>query len=289
MTTARRFLPVVFLVVLTTACTTIEPAARLASSAAPAETNFDHSLFDGVLQRFVDADGGVDYTALLQDRADLDAYYAALAQASPDSHPLLFPDEDARLAYWINAYNATVLVAVLDHYPIESVKDVNPTALFFVPRLVGFFLLQRVILGGQKTNFYDLENEIIRERFADPRIHFALNCASASCPRLARRAFSAHDLQAQLQAEAVFFVSEQRNVDIDAQHHEITLSSIFDWYESDFVDFMKTEHPDADATLGGYLRLYLTPERAGSLDACRSCTVEFAAYDWSLNDQRQAD
>jgi hypothetical protein len=271
----------------TAACTTIQVSS--AAPAAPTIARFDHAPFDADLQRHVDGRGRVDYAGLERDRADLDAYYASLAQVSPDSHPDLFPDDDARLAYWVNAYNASAIVAVLTHYPIDSVKDVNPKTLFFLPRVTGFFLLQRITLGGDKTSLYELENEIVRKRFADPRIHFALNCASASCPRLPRRAFTAEALQLQLEHETLFFMSEARNVSIDSEAGEILVSSILDWYESDFVEWMKAEHPAAEATPVGYVRAHLAPEKRSELDACASCKVRFADYDWTLNDQRLSD
>jgi hypothetical protein len=271
------------------ACTSIEAPSPADAAAAPPTSTFDHSLFDGILQRHVDEHGRVDYSALQSDRADLDAYYGALARVSPDSHPQLFNDDDARLAYWINAYNASAMIAVLNDYPIESVKDVNPAALFFVPRVTGFFLLRRVTLGAKQTNLYDLENGIIRKRFAEPRIHFALNCASASCPRLPRRAFTADGLQAELERETRLFVSEPRNFGVDPDDQEIVLSAIFDWYEEDFVQWMKAEHPAAEPTLASYVRLQGPPERVHALDACQGCRIVFADHDWTLNDQRLAD
>jgi hypothetical protein len=280
--------PLVIALVLTglgVGCTTI-PAERgpgPAPDAIPAP--FDHALLDAVLAAHVDDRGRVDYAGLARDRADLDAYYARLAAVSPDSHPALFPTEADRLAYWINAYNATVIVVVLHHYPIASVRDVGYPMFFFYP-LAGFFYVQRVELGGERTNLYDLENRIIRGRFDDPRIHFALNCASISCPRLPARAFHPETLDAQLDAETRRFVSEARNVDVDPEAREVTLSAIFDWYEDDFTGWLSRHRPDHDPTLPGYVSLYLSPERARALAGCGDCETRFADYDWGLNDQR---
>ena len=268
------------------ACTTIPAPEAVDPSLAAPERTFSHEKLDRVLEQYVDEHGRVDYTGLGQDRVLLDAYYAELAAASPDSHPDLFPTEDARLAYWINAYNAAVIETVLFHYPIGSVKDVRSNALFFLPRLAGFFYLQRVTLGGKKTNLYDLENGLIRKRFPEPRIHFALNCASISCPRLPRHAFHGETLQAELAAETALFMSEERNVEIDLEDREITISSIFDWYDEDFTKWMEVHHPDQPATLLGYVALHLTPERAAELARCDDCELEFREYDWGLNDQR---
>lgn len=268
------------------ACTTVPAPTQTSPSLAAPRATFSQARLDEVLARFVDDRGRVDYAGLSRDALVLDAYYAELAGASPDSHPDLFATEDARLAYWINAYNASAIETVLYHYPIESVKDVRSSALFFLPKLSGFFLLQRVELGGEKTNLYDLENKLIRKRFSEPRVHFALNCASISCPRLPRRAFHAETLQDELETETYRFVSEERNVDIDPDDGEITLSSIFDWYEDDFTEWMKANQPDRPATLLGYIEPYLTAHQAALLARCGDCEIEFAEYDWGLNDQR---
>ena len=267
-------------------CTSITPRERVLPAAPTDVAGFSHDAFDGVLGRFVDDRGRVDYAALARDRGDLDAYHARIAAVSPDTHAALFPTADDRLAYWINAYNASAIVTVLHHYPIESVKDVRSGALFFLPRLAGFFFLQRIELGGSKTNLYDLENRLVRKRFDDPRVHFALNCASISCPRLPRHAFRGDALDAQLEAETRLFVSEARNVRIDPDAGVITLSSIFDWYEGDFTDWMEAHRPDAEPTLVAWITPYLTPAQAAALARCGECEVAFAPYDWGLNDQR---
>jgi hypothetical protein len=267
------------------ACTTIPAPEPVAPGMTTPVAEFSHVEFDRVLSQFVDERGRVDYAALARDTRALDAYYARLAAASPDSHPDLFPTEDARLAYWINAYNAAVIETVLYHYPIASVKDVRSGALFFLPELAGFFYLQRIELGGEKMNLYDLENGVIRKRFADPRVHFALNCASISCPRLPRHAFHASTLQSELEAETSKFIGESRNVDFATDENRVRLSSIFDWYASDFTDWMKQNHPDRPATLIGYVGLHLSPEQTDALDRCDKCEIEFVAYDWALNDQ----
>lgn len=275
-------------VLLLAACSTL-PAPQIgAPETGRPPGSFSHARFDALLGRFVDEQGRVDYTALAGQPADLDAYYAAIAAVSPENRPELFPDDDARLAYWINAYNASVIALVIDHYPIDSVKDVRARGLFFLPKLSGFFLLEGVVLGEDRTNLYDLEHRLIRKRFADPRIHFALNCASISCPRLPARAFRSDRLQDDLEAEALRFVQEERNVHIDPEDGEITLSAIFDWYADDFTDWMEATHPERPATLLGYIEPYLSPEQAADLARCSACEIRFAEYDWGLNDQPPA-
>lgn len=247
-----------------------------------------HADFDRVLQHFVNDKGRVDYAALQQHAGDLERYYSLLAAHSPDSHPELFPTEHDRLAYWINAYNAAAIQIVLAHYPITSVADVRrPWVFFFLPRKSGFFLFQRLTLGGATTSLYTLENRVIRKRFADPRIHFALNCASLGCPHLPQHAFHAADLEAQLDREARAFVAKARNVRVDHTTKTVWLSEIFKWYKKDFLAWYRHTHPQHDATLLSYIAAYLPADKAAELQRAAPYRIRFVPYDWCLNDQRE--
>lgn len=265
--------------------TSIDPADGL--PLAGALDRFDHSEFDSVAERFVSDSGRVDYTALQNDAADLNRYYAKIALFSPDSHSELFSTEDAKLAYWINAYNASVLVTVLRYYPIGSVSDVKaPLLLRWLPDRSGFFLFQGLTFGGTETSLYYLEHSVIRKRFKDPRIHFALNCASLGCPRLPRSAFSSDDIDNELAREARLFCNEDRNVRIDDGARKIVLSSIFEWYEDDFLDDYRVRSGAADADILDAVSGFLTAERRARLQRSRAeYTIEYSPYDWGLNDR----
>lgn len=261
-------------------CTTLEPPGPAA--VPPAPERFSHEHFDRVVRRHVDAEGRVDYAALQGDRADLDAYQRLLAAYSPDSHPEMFPTREDDLAYWINAYNASAIVAVLAYYPIAGVGDVKPPLLLrFLPDKSGFFVFQRFTFGGSTTNLYVLEHRVIRARYREPRVHFALNCASRSCPRLPARAFTAAGLEAELDRETRRFFAEERNLRVDHAERAVHLSSILDWYESDFTDAL----PGDDATLTAYAALYAPPDVAAELARAGDYEVRFVPYDWRLNDQ----
>ena len=277
-------------IAILTACalfpTRIQPIPSLLPVSTPAR--FDHSDFDNVLERFVNEEGEVDYHGLKKHSHDLDRYYALISAFSPDTHPELFRTESDRLAYWINAYNSTVIVGVLQHYPIDSVSDVKaPFFVRWLPERSGFFLFQSLSYGGAWKSLYSLENRIVRKRFGDARIHFVLNCASRGCPRLPRRAFRGSDLSATLDREARRFVNEDRNVSIDDAKKSIVLSSIFDWYRADFVRDSRRRHDGAEADLLEYLIPYLEPEKASRLKAVQDrYAITFAPYDWALNEQR---
>lgn len=275
--------------ILVFGCTSIHPV-KPDPPPAPVGRNFSHELLDEVLGSFVDDKGMVDYRALKQNADNLEAYFGHIAAYSPDKHPERFPSQDHRLAYWINAYNTAVIKTVLTYYPIDSVLDVKTPALFFfLSDKAGFFFFQRLTFGGSRTSLYYLENKVIRKRFKDPRIHFALNCASLSCPRLPRQAFSGEGLDRQLDHETRLFVSEMRNFRIDHREKIIYLSSIFQWYEKDFTNWLRKQYPDREASLINYVRLYLPADKAEALDrVAHQYAVRFIPYDWRLNDQSGA-
>lgn len=269
-----------FLLAASTACSTKITAVGDNPAPALAPGAFSHERLDRVLARYVNEQGRVDYAALSLDRDDLESYFLLLERYSPDSNPELFPTESSRLAYWINAYNAATITIVLHYYPIDSVLDVKkPTFALFLPRTAGFFYFQKVRLGGEATSLYHLENNIIRKRFDEPRVHFALNCASSSCPELPRRAFTVDNLDNELEREARRFLSQSRNLRIDHEAQTIFLSEIFDWYRDDFVS-------SPSEGLLDYIALHVDADTAGDLlKAAETYSVSFVPYDWTLNDQ----
>lgn len=264
-------------------CASIEIPSDPGADAMEADgAVFSHASWGRFLDTHVRADGRLDYTRAQDAREDLDHYVRALAETSPDTHPHLFPDGAERLAYWLNAYNAWVVYAVLEAYPVASVQDINDSRwLAVLPDGAGFFLFQRITLGGRRTSLYALENFLIRKRFDDARVHFALNCASQSCPRLPREPFEGAVLEAQLQRETRGFLAETRNVEIETAAGVLRLSSIFRWYRRDF---------DAPAGARGETELHrfldaaLEADMAAKLRRCGGCRIEWRPYDWRLND-----
>lgn len=237
--------------------------ARIDAQALAGVERFDASEaargFADLLARHVDGEGRVDYVGLAAERGALDRYVATLAEVGPRTRPELFPDEAARLAYLLDAYNALVLFQVLERRPLGSVADAK----------YDFFYFTCFPLDGDTLNLYDLENERIRGSFHEPRVHFALNCASVGCPRLPAEPFSGERLELQLAREQERFLYEERNVAvIDGT---LWLSAIFDWYEDDFA-------PDPGRWVAA---------RRPDLPAFQ--TVRFRPYDWSLNAQPGRD
>ena len=231
-------------------------AFLLLAPAVYAAQGFDHGAWDRVVDRHVRAIGEVDSAALRADRRDLDAYLERIAETSPENQPDLFPDEASRIAYWINAYNALTVDGVLRDDPFPGVR-----------RVKRFFERRIYTVGGRLTSLDGIEHETLRKKFDEPRIHFALVCASVSCPRLAPFAFDHGKLDEQLEARARLFVSERRNVDVDGR--TVTLSRIFDWFGGDFK------------SAGGVLRF--VRERS-NVELPERPKLKYFDYDWSLNE-----
>lgn len=209
-----------------------------------------------VLARYVDEDGRVDYEALRAEREPLDRYVAWLAAVGPRTRPELFPTDEARLAYWINAYNALVLFQVVERESLSSVGAIKGR----------FFWWTCFEIDGGELNLLDLENEVIRGGFEEPRVHFALNCASVGCPRLPREPFEPERLEQQLAREAERFLRESRNVAVEGD--EVVLSELFEWFSEDF---------DGDPL--AWIRANGPP-----LDLPQDAPVRYRPWDWELNE-----
>ncbi len=241
---------------------------------------FTHEPIDRALMRFTDSKGMVDYTTLKGDSEDLETYIDLLQSYSPEKDPDAFPTRDDRLAYWINAYNAFVIKGVVDNYPTDSVLSIK--------MLKGFFWMIKFNAGGNKYSLKHIEDDIVREKFKEPRIHFAISCASLGCPRLETKAFLAHNLEGRLEESARHFINEERNVKIDAENKIVYLSSIFDWYADDFRDWYKENFNVEDAHILDYIKLYIADDKKEKIEFAKdNYKIKYYEYDWGLNDQNR--
>ncbi len=243
-------------------------ASPLAAASSPLSSTTDstwHSAFDHLLDRFVDARGDVDYAAL-QRQADsvLAPYLQTLAEARPSTL-----DRTARLAFWINAYNAYTLQLIVDHYPVTSIRDIDGPPGGGTPfeRPVG-------PVADTMRTLDEIEHEIIRVRFDEPRIHFALVCAAKSCPRLRREAYTGPRLDAQLDAQAHRFLHAPRKNHVPNGDGTVALSPILKWYGDDFGP--------TPAAIQRALAPYFNGTVQDSL-ARGAYTVQYRPYDWTLN------
>ena len=224
---------------------TVEEIPDPAPQTAPS-----HQIWDDLLSRYVSSSGQVDYPALKANKAELQSYLDILA----DNPPRNDWSRNERMAYWINAYNAFTVKMIVDNYPVNSIKDIyggNPWDVKWIE------------LGNQTYSLNQIENEILRPIFQDARIHFAVNCAATSCPPLYNRAFTAAQLNSQLEQQTNKFINNPTYNMLKADRVEV--SKIFDWYSSDFGNLIS------------YLNDYSRTEIETNAD------ISFMNYDWRLN------
>lgn len=248
------------------------PAAE--GTAGAEEKPFSHDDWATVLERYVDDAGLVDYRGLAQDRAAFDRYLKRVRRVSPETHPQLFPDGDHEFAYYLNAYNALTFDGVLDRGPEEESVWSGLISGY------NFFTRMKIVVGGEETNLSDLENEVIRKRFRDARLHAALNCASIGCPRLPRDPFLAEGLDEQLDAAMREFANTSRHVSVDREGRRVTMNKIFDWFREDFIADEKRLGNDSPNLID-----YLNRFRSAEDRIPRDYRVEFAPYDKGINKQ----
>lgn len=236
-------------------CSTVPASYSPARPLAPGE--FSHDSFDQVLQTHV-LGGVVDYPAILVDPRFVQ-YLEALERVDPNRLP-----RDEQLALWINAYNAYAIKGILDGYSPGT----------WVGRY-RYFIGRTYRMGGASLNLYDLERDILIAQFHDPRMHFAIVCASASCPRLQPRAYTGEELNRQLEQGAREFINDPSRNRFDRANRVAYLSKIFDWFTDDF---------NAQAgSLQRYLAQYVSDPVLAKDLATSPYRIEFLDYDWHLN------
>ncbi|HET6368778.1 MAG TPA: DUF547 domain-containing protein [Pseudomonadales bacterium] len=233
----------------------------------------DYSPWTELLAAIVTPDGKVDYEVLAPRRDLLTRFVAALGAASPDSAPERFPTDEDALAYWINAYNAFVLDAVIEEYPLRSVWKAKDGQFFERPRHLA---------GGHAVSLNDIEHRILRGRFREPRIHFAINCASNGCPPMRPHAYEPAGLREDLDVATRQFLASEWNCRVDAAEGKIFVSRIFRMYAEDFAG-------DADSTVEyrlGVLR-FVAEHTGLALSALETYELVYNTYDWGLNDSHR--
>lgn len=232
----------------------------------------DHSVFTAVLSDHV-VEGRVDYAAIAQDER-LDTYLADLAQTDPSA----LSTEAEQLALWINAYNAYTLRLVADAYPIDSIHDLATGG-----RIVGWLIrrtpwdIRFAEVGGKAYTLNEIEHEIIRARFAEPRIHFAIVCAAVSCPPLRSEAYITDRLDEQLDDQGRRFLNDSRHNTFDLADRTARISQIFSWFRKDFGA--------NDREVVAFLARFAPAEAAADMVARPGdWRVQHAPYGWALND-----
>lgn len=226
---------------------------KLTSTTANSAVNVDHSDWDDLLKKYVDQNGLVDYKGFKKDSNLLNAYLQKLSSYKPTNTWSV----QELLAYYINLYNAYTVAAIIKNYPLESIKNID-----------GVWTDGNVPIGNKSLSLGGIENGVLR-KMNEPRIHFAINCASISCPKLLSEAYTAAKINEQLEQATLQFINSSKN-ELDKNNPK--LSSIFKFYPKDFK-------VNNEQDIIGYINKYST------VQIKTTAPIQYLEYNWGLNEQ----
>lgn len=234
--------------------------------------------FDALLGRYVvpgtDGVNRVRYDAWKASEADvsaLDAYIQSIEAAKISKL-----SRDEQFATWANLYNAITIRVILRSYPVKSIRDIKSTGTLSPKALLGPWETKLATIEGKKYSLDEIEHGTLRAKFKDPRVHYAVNCASYGCPNLQTKAWRAATLSADLDAAARAYINHPRGVSVTPDG--LQLSGIYDWFKTDFG-------PN-EAALLAHLSKYSSPAQAAKIAGAPG--IAGYGYDWSLNEIRSA-
>ena len=249
------------------------PKAKLWSNWTKHQTTstrtIDHSNWADFLQTYVkqslDGVNRIDYAGVSEShRVDLQAYISKMEKISISEYR-----RDEQFAYWVNLYNALTVKIVLEHYPVDSIRNIKLSKGLFSK---GPWDKKLLSIEGEEISLNDIEHRILRPIWNDPRIHYAVNCASVGCPNLQQQAFSSDNLQELLDKAAHDYINHPRGVGLE--RNRLIVSSIYVWFESDFGG--------SGAGVISHLKQHANVPLAKALEKVKKISGD--RYDWSLND-----
>ena len=221
-----------------------------------------HQLWNELLKANVKPNGQVDYKGFIREKPKLESYLKLLSENAPDRGKW---SKNEQLAYWINVYNAFTVKLIVDFYPTKSIRDLGPRIK--IPLIKDVWHFKFFKIAGVDMSLDEVEHSILRKEFEEPRIHFAINCASVSCPPLLNEAFVASNLENQLMRVTTTFVNDPSRNKISSQSAQ--LSSIFSWFKGDF-----TKKGTLIEFLNRYSKVKISP----------NARISFLDYNWNLNE-----
>lgn len=222
-----------------------------------------NKIFANVLQKYV-TDGLLNYKDLKQDQ-EFETYLNQISKTNPSGL-----SEKEEIAFWINAYNAFTLKIIIDNYPLKSINDIQ-----FGEKSV--WDENFISINKKKYSLNDIEHKILRVKFKEPRIHFAIVCASTSCPILRNEAYEAVKLDTQLQESAIIFLRDNKRNTFDIKQKKAEISKIFEWFSEDFG---KSERETLK-----YISKFLPEDVRKDINQnLNSWSVSYKKYDWNLNE-----
>jgi len=236
----------------------------------------DYASYGKALAVYVDTQGGVDYQGLKAHPQDLETFLQSIAQLAPADYQARTNEE--KIAFWINAYNGLTLKAIIDRYPVKSIREIDG-----VWKKLGFTVM------GKAITLDSIEHEVLRAQFKEPRIHAALVCAAKSCPPLRNEPYHGSTLNDQLDDQMHKFLSKPTNFNVDSGNSTVQLSEIFKWFGEDFVRVSAGEPKipgldEKESAVMNAVSRYMRPEVADFLRR-GGYRIDYLPYDWSLNER----
>jgi len=236
----------------------LEESEQLIDSINSPETKIiaePHKIWDQLTRKHISSEGKVNYAGFLADKKELMQYLTELKELHPE---LATWNKNKRLAYWINMYNAVTVQLVVDNYPVASITDLKSGKPWDT---------ELIELSGIAYTLNVIENKIIRPKFNEPRIHFAVNCAAKSCPKIMNKAWTEHNLERALTSQtSAFLENKEQNT---LKEDEIIISKIFEWYKADFGS--------SDEGIIKFINSY------SNKNINANAKVSYNEYDWTLN------
>ncbi len=272
------FLPLFVLPLLTAspAAARVNPHKKAQHFRPPPPFDQDHKNLTEVLQQAVVVNGSVAkvrYKWLVKHQTKLILYLKDMAHVTPKVYQS-WNDKD-KMAFLINAYNAFTLKLIVDNYPLKSIKKIGGIFKF----LKSPWKIDFITLIWKRMSLDDIEH-MLRTDFSDPRVHFAINCASVGCPALRNEAYVGSRLDSQLDEQTRLFLRDGVRNQIDVTNKTLKLSKIFDWYEDDFNK--------KAGSVEKFIAPYITDDPAVRKSLMNNeYKIEYTDYDWSLNDANQ--
>ena len=220
-----------------------------------------HQQWDKLLKKHVNEAGMVNYKGFQKDKTEFDAYLKTLS----DNGPQKSWSQKDQIAYWINAYNAFTVSLILQKYPVKSIKDIGGS----IYKINTAWDIKFIKIGGEKYDLNNIEHKMLRKKFDEPRMHFAIVCASLSCAKLRREAYTGDKLDDQLEDQSKDFLNDKSKNNITAEKAQ--LSKYFSWYKGDFTK---------NGSLTDYINKYSKTKITGNTK------ISSLDYNWSLNEQK---
>lgn len=236
-----------------------------------AEPVFDYTPWQQVLKNYVsEKEGFVNYDKLGAYPEDLDIFLKEAREISPKTRPDLFPTVNDQKVFWLQVYNALAMKNVLNFPGLKKTSD----------KKIRFFVFTKFEVGGEEFSLRSLENDLIRPQFQDARIHFFLNCASYSCPKLYREPLRADQLEEQLDRFSKDFLNNPQHVRFDADKGVLWLSKILKWYQVDFVTAMDKIDGSKEDKVIAFVNQY----RKDKIPREKVKKIKYFKYNWTVND-----